>query len=554
MGKRKCCQHPCKDKRIYDIIVVGLGPAGCYITNRMAASGYSVLALEAGVNRNELPFVKDAAGTNFGLVGQHPAVSYSYVTLPEEYNNGVYYTRVGRAWGGGGVKNFLNAVRSSPKLHEEFAAKAGDAWNYENSLPLYKAIEDYSAGGPLRGTSGPIHIFQNPSRDTAGSVFSDLKPHLVAQLGGGGDAGIPVVDDFNAGFDNCVYTNNQQFKKVGDEFVFERSFGGNELIAPIVDDKGFGLAYSKLRVISKATVEKLLFKKECHCGEAKHKAIGVEVSVNDHCERYYAKCKVILCAGALSTPSIAMRSGIGDYDHLKDVGVKCRVYNNPNVGKNLQTHAGPTAVIDIGPGKNGFAEAGFGVYASLLPAETQRHLQMISTGGLSIPPDVADILGEAGINYLTFLSWNVHPQARGEVRLTNTDTYSRPTVVFNFLQNAHDRAMAFEALRYIKRVVDAAGAPYSMVYPPDSAITANDDDLLPYVTSQLSITDHASGTMPFGPESEGGVVDGDLHVHGVSNLMVADDSVYHQLPDGNTCLPSYYVGAQAVRILGGTQA
>ena len=51
--------------------------------------------------------------------------------------------------------------------------------------------------------------------------------------------------------------------------------------------------------------------------------------------QYYARQEVILSAGAIGSPQILMLSGVGDSDHLEQVGVT-PVHHLPQVGQNLQ--------------------------------------------------------------------------------------------------------------------------------------------------------------------------------------------------------------------------
>jgi choline dehydrogenase len=52
------------------------------------------------------------------------------------------------------------------------------------------------------------------------------------------------------------------------------------------------------------------------------------------------KAEVVISAGALHTPAILQRSGIGSKSYLRTVGIS-PVLHLPGVGSNLQDHSGP---------------------------------------------------------------------------------------------------------------------------------------------------------------------------------------------------------------------
>lgn len=63
------------------------------------------------------------------------------------------------------------------------------------------------------------------------------------------------------------------------------------------------------------------------------KVIGIESKGR----KFYAKKEIILCTGAIETPVLLMRSGIGDESILKKNDINVNV-NIPGVGKNLHDH------------------------------------------------------------------------------------------------------------------------------------------------------------------------------------------------------------------------
>ncbi len=75
-------------------------------------------------------------------------------------------------------------------------------------------------------------------------------------------------------------------------------------------------------------------------------------------------------------------------------------------------------------------------------------------------------------------------------------------------------------------------------------------DYLDQAAGSLNIVQaHPSGTCRMGDRvTQQGVVDGQLHVYGVQRLMVADNSIWPQIPDGNTAWASMAAGYRAADI------
>jgi choline dehydrogenase-like flavoprotein len=69
----------------------------------------------------------------------------------------------------------------------------------------------------------------------------------------------------------------------------------------------------------------------------------------------YARKEVILAAGAINTPALLQRSGVGDPTHLSSLGIET-VIDLPTVGKNLQEQTNN----QLGAGGTGFDTGGKG--------------------------------------------------------------------------------------------------------------------------------------------------------------------------------------------------
>jgi choline dehydrogenase-like flavoprotein len=111
--------------------------------------------------------------------------------------------------------------------------------------------------------------------------------------------------------------------------------------------------------------------------------------------------------------------------------------------------------------------------------------------------------------------------------------------------------MIVTAFKLANQAVVSAGG--TMINPPPSFFaTGMEQNLFTYIVSGdgLTIEDHIVGTTRMGTSSATAVVDGNLHVFGVKNLMIADIGVLPNSPNGNTCYSAYMVGLRACTILG----
>ena len=104
---------------------------------------------------------------------------------------------------------------------------------------------------------------------------------------------------------------------------------------------------------------------------------------------------------------------------------------------------------------------------------------------------------------------------------------------------------------YLKIIKSVAQANGGMVLSPSPAAYVNDATLFAAASSPdlLSIEHHISSTARMSKSIADGVVDGNLHVHGIKNLMIVDLSAALTF-SGNTCLPVYVMALVAADILG----
>lgn len=334
--------------------------------------------------------------------------------------------------------------------------------------------------------------------------------------------------------------------------------------------------WEKLLVKTSSTVNRVIFDRTHTIPRAK----GVEVVGLDGQKRlYYARKEVILCAGSIYNPAILQRSGIGPAALLAkediDVGV---VVDNPNVGKNLLSHYGNVTVIETslewtlpsGPGTGAFLPIG-----PAGPTGNERRLvQMQITAGInSLIGSAIPFIDRNPVEFPTVFSslmWLMRQTSRGVVEIVSRDPLTYPALRANCYIEQPDPenfATAVEtddvdsviqfwvAWREIVEHINAAHGSevIRIIWPPQSELfAANKPNLLQYIASAVTITDHPTGTCPMGKaDSTTRVVDDRLRVVGVEGLRCADLSVLPIIPDGNTCMSAYFVGVKCAQFITG---
>ncbi|USG67597.1 GMC family oxidoreductase [Brevibacillus ruminantium] len=516
---------------VYDYIVVGTGPAGAIIAKRLSDDkNTSVLVLEAGENNDKDTPIKDSTFAPELEEQFSPQYFWQGEGVPQSnLDDRTFEWTTGRLSGGGSSINGEQYVRPTTDVLREWQSLLGALWSPKRAIERFKRIEKYngeSNNPQAHGFRGPVDIRQAPKNPTA------MAKKLVTAISRA--TGFREILDYNDPQTPLgPFTRWQLFQKPnGHRESSSTAFLSSDIIAA----NGRGVNSRKLRVMYKSTAIRVLF--------ADKRARGVEFLKEGACIQAFARKKVIISAG-INSSQLLMLSGIGPAKHLQAAGIPV-VFNNPNVGKGLRNHTLTFATFTTNPGDKP------------LPDNDPSALY---TGGAFLPDPApgadkhrraVQLVGIGGRQSLTIAIIYLRPKSRGTIRIQNNDPLKIVLADEGFLDHPADLEAVKNIYKiYIKNIaaeLRRIDPTYRLTTPTDDIID-NDRKLEEFIKQNFDHNHHQQGALRMAPLAEGGVVNSKGHVHGVKNLVVADDSLIPFTVDGNTTAPAYLIGYTIVQQL-----
>ena len=291
--------------------------------------------------------------------------------------------------------------------------------------------------------------------------------------------------------------------------------------------------------------------------------------------------EVLVTSGAIASPQLLMCSGIGPAEHLKEHGIPV-VYDNANVGKNLQDH--PAAVVSFKTPKKGVSVTSklrlFGktnpfpvlrwlfVKSGLLTSTGCDHGAFVKTSASSGQPDLqirflaARAVGPDGMTTFTqfkntknlddgysFQSVACRARSQGCVRLASSNTHVKPSINGGYLSDPADLETLREGIKLGRQLGNRPEWGEYLgeeVFPGPNVQT--DEEIDEYIKNTLHTANALTGTCKMGTGKDA-VVTPDLRVIGVNGVRVADSSTIPIIPGGQTATPTVMIAERAAAFL-----
>jgi choline dehydrogenase len=483
----------------FDWIVVGSGSTGGVAAARATESPrVRVLLLEAGPDYPyDIPSDLRRGGRNSVL--RH---DWGYGHVPNAAQRIPFVFPRGRVVGGSSSVNTCIALRGRPYDFEEWGLRD---WTWEACLPRFKRLEtDLDFHDEWHGDRGPIPIRRHPR--------SELLPWQAAFLDACKMQGIPDCPDHN--HPTAAGAGPHAMNKVaGERMSVLRCYLTREV-----------RRRENLRIEPGVLVRRVIFEGT--------RASGLEIERDGHVETVRAR-RIMLSAGAINTPGILLRSGIGPRERVEKIGVDL-VADSPSVGARLLDHHGAAIFFVPAPGVVGLDDPLIQTLYRFTSAGSPHPNDMqIQPGSLLPFPWVT-------IPLVSLMCQVGKPVGHGEIHWESADPHEKPRIFSRVLHERTDRDRAIAALRRAWEIAQKApmASLARMVWPRRSTLFS--DRMHDAIRHACDSGYHPCGTVPMGEGS--GATDPRGRVRGVENLWVADASLFPTVPSANTNLTCLMFG------------
>ncbi|KAJ3718669.1 alcohol oxidase [Lentinula raphanica] len=482
----------------FEFIVIGGGTAGLVVANRLAVN-HTVLVVERGEDMANNEMVNNPYSPGAGILS--PCFSF----LNSTPQTGRHETRrslalgYGNCLGGSSSVNGMIAARPTFAGMDAIEALGNPGWGWNDFLPYMQKSESFAIPNPtqlneganyiaaVHGYEGPVGVsFSRPLNAPALQSIAKNTTQIVF------DEEVTLSPDMGNGFSGGHVSSFYHLIHFNETLQTDRrsSSAWSYLYPPTQQRAG-------LIVLTEHRVNSILTRTSAS-GNITATGVLVEPTSGGRISVFNASREIILSAGALQSPAILQRSGIGNTSYLQALGIP-PVLNLPGVGSNFQDQIClPNATFSLAPFANttNITADNNILYGIVVTHPTARDVlgrngsttmynllqnassnSIISVGGvvssrslatqadvivnaLQIDQPYIEIYFAPGNQYLTVLSQTVVPLSRGSIRISTVDPSVDPVADPQYLALEGDMLAASAVARAISRI---AVTPRSMI-------------------------------------------------------------------------------------------